>query len=153
MTSDKEYKQKSLFDHLNQIKTEKRIDYYDLLNEDEQKNFNQYLILIGLSMDKECIEEVSFISKYLYIVPNKQFYKICCDLIPYSKSFNKWIKSKKNKFDNKLLNLISKYYEISLNDSIEYCELMFNTNNLDKIENILSKFGLADKDIKKMLIL
>lgn len=151
MSNDSNYKSKSLFDHINEIKTQKRNDYYDLLNEQEKKNFNQYLILIGLSMNKNCIEEVSLIFKYINIIPNKQFYKICCDIIPYNNSFNKWIKSKKNKYNDELLILISKYYEISLNDASEYCDLMVNTNNTIEIKNILYKFGLNDKDIKKIL--
>lgn len=151
MSFNKDYKQKSLFDHINQIKTEKRNDYYDNLSDEEKKNFNQYLILVGLSMDKEYINEISIISKYLNIIPNKQFYKICCDIIPYNKNFNKWIKSKKLNINNEALKFISKYYEISLSNAYDYYNLMLSTNNLNEIKNILSKYGLTDKQIKKML--
>ena len=99
-----ESKGKSLFDHLNEIREGKSVDYYDSLTEQEKKTFNQYVILMGLSMDKECIEEVSYISKYLNLIPDKQFYKVCCDIIPYGKKFSKWIKSSKVKFDKEIIN-------------------------------------------------
>lgn len=150
MNLHKDYKQKTLFDHINQIKTEKSNDYYDNLSESEKKNFNQYLILIGLSMDKECINEISIISKYLNIIPNREFYKVCCDIIPYNKNFNRWIKSKKININDEILKFISKYYEISLSDACDYYHLMANSNNLNEVKNILSKYGLSDKEIKKI---
>lgn len=144
------YAQKTLFDHINQIKTEKNINYYDSLNDVEKKNFNQYLILTGLSMNAKYIDEVSIISKYINIIPNKQFYKVCCDIIPYDKMFNKWIKSKKRKFNIELINYISRYYEVGMADATEYCELMFD-KNINNIKLILYKFGLTDKKIKEIL--
>jgi len=78
-----EIKSKSLFDHINEIREGKSENYYDELTEGEKKSFSQFVILIGLSMDKDCIDEIAVISKYVNIIPNKQFYKVCCVIIPY----------------------------------------------------------------------
>lgn len=147
-----EYKQKTLFDHINQIKTEKNINYYNNLNEIDKKNFNQYLILTGLSMNENYIDEISYILKYVNTIPNIQFYKMCCDIIPYDKTFSKWIKSKKIKFNFELINYISKYYEIGIDDATEYCQIMYN-KNIDELKLILQKFGLDDKKIKQLLVI
>jgi len=147
-----EIKSKSLFDHLSEIRERKNPDYYDNLTEGEKKTFNQYVILMGLGMDKDCIDEVSYISKYFNIVPDKQFYKICCDIIPYGKKFCKWIKNSKEKINKDLIDKISLYYEIGKDDAIEYCELMFNSETgLKAIVDILTKYGLTEKEIKVIL--
>jgi Bacteriophage clamp loader A subunit len=143
-----EIKNKGLFDHLNEIREGKSADYYNNLTEQEKKTFNQYVILMGLSMDKECIEEVSYISKYLNLMPDKQFYKVCCDIIPYGKKFSKWIKSSKVKFDKEIINKLSIYYKIGGDEANEYCEILVQN---DKLLEILSKFGMTEKEVKKLL--
>jgi hypothetical protein len=145
-----EIKQKGLFDHLNQIRGLKNPDYYDSLTEHEKKTFNQYVILMGLSMDKECIEEMSYLSKYLNIIPNRQFYRVCCDMVPYGKKFGKWIKNSKVKLNKELVTKIAEYFEIGISDARDYCEIMIESN-VDELKAILSKFGLSEKEIKGLL--
>jgi hypothetical protein len=147
-----EIKSKSLFDHINEIRENKTPDYYDNLTEEEQNQFNQFVILMGLSMDRDCINEIAIISKYLNIIPNKQFYKVCCDIIPRGKKYCKWIKNKKDKLDKELINILSLYYEIGKNDAIEYCEILMNSDNgIFDLTNILTKYGKSDKEIKAIL--
>jgi hypothetical protein len=144
-------KYKSLFDHLNEICEGKRDDYYDNLLDIEKKNFNQYIILIGLSMNKDCIDEISYISKYTGIIPDKQFYKVCCDLLPLGKKFSKWIKNV-NSVNKELIAIVSLFYEIGKNDAIEYCDVMCNTElGILEITNILNKYGKTAKEIKEIL--
>jgi hypothetical protein len=139
---------KSLFDHLNQIREEKNPEYYMLLTEQEKKSFNQYMILMGLSMDSNCIEEISVISKYLELIPNNQFYKVCCDIIPRGRKFSKWIKRTKGIVDIEILRKISQYYEVSISIAREYYEVLAG---VDGISKILSKYGLTEKEIKTLL--
>lgn len=149
---ENEVKPKSLFDHLNEIRDKKRTNYYDDLTEQERKAFNQYVILMGLSMDKECISEISFLSKYLNLIPDKQFYKVCCDVIPYGKKFNKWIKNSKDKVNKEVLEKISSYYTIGTSDAKEYYYVMLNCEGgMNEVKNILSKYGLSDKQIKGLM--
>jgi hypothetical protein len=144
-------KYKSLFDHLNEICEGKRDDYYDNLLDIEKKNFNQYIILIGLSMNKDCIDEISYISKYTGIIPDKQFYKVCCDLLPLGKKFSKWIKNV-NSVNKELIAIVSLFYEIGKSDAIEYCDVMCNTElGILEITNILNKYGKTAKEIKEIL--
>jgi len=144
-------KLKSLFDHLNQIRMDKSPDYYDNLTDVEKKGFNQYVILMGLSMDKSCIEEVSLLSKYLNIIPDRQFYKVCCDLIPTTKKFSKWIKNTTDKANSELVEYIAKYFEVGITDAKNYCNRMIETGNENEIVSILEKYGLTEKEIKGLL--
>jgi hypothetical protein len=147
-----EIKSKSLFDHINEIREGKSENYYDELTEGEKKSFSQFVILIGLSMDKDCIDEIAVISKYVNIIPNKQFYKVCCDIIPYGKKFCKWIKNSKHKINKELIDTISLYYEIGTDEASEYCELMMiEESGITEICNILTKYGKSDKEIKAIL--
>lgn len=146
----KEIKSKSLFDHINQIKRDKNPNYYDELTDQEIKGFNQYVILMGLSMNRECIDEVSYLSKYLNIIPNKQFYKMCCDVIPYDKKFHKWIKNTNEKINNEIVEKVAQYHEVGWEDARQYCDVLIDSN-IDELKNILSKFGLNDKEIKGLL--
>ena len=148
-----ELKPRSLFDHLSEIRETKNEDYYDSLSDEEKKSFNQYVILIGLSMDKECVDITALLSKYLNIIPDKQFYKVCCDLIPLGKKYSKWTKSTKDKINKEIVDKVALYYEVGKSDAVEYCECMFNSGDigLTEMKNILSKYGMTEKEIKGIL--
>ncbi len=142
-------KSKTLFDHLNQIRYDKDINYYDNLNDQEKKDYNQYMILMGLSMDKSCIEDISYISKYINIIPNSAFYKMCCELIPKRKVYCKWIKSSKGNINIEILRRISQYYDVSIRTSWEYYEVLLSIGGIESIRIFLRKYGLTDKEIKE----
>lgn len=148
-----EQKPKSLFDHLSEIREHKSEDYYDLLTDEEKKSFNQYIILIGLSMDKECIDITALLSKYLNIIPDREFYKVCCDLIPLGRKYSKWVKSGKDKINKELVDKVALYYEVGKADAVEYCECMYNSGEagMANIKSILSKYGMTEKEIKGIL--
>jgi len=151
MAKKSEDKSKSLFDHLNQIRFGKDPNYYNELTESEKKGFSQFIILTGLSMDKTCIEEVSTISKYLNLIPNEHFYKLCCALIPSNQKFSKWIKNNTSKINSEVTEYVAKYYEIGKDDAHDYCELMMDCEEKTELINILSKYGLSEKEIKGLL--
>jgi Bacteriophage clamp loader A subunit len=145
-------KNKTLFDHINHIRETKKDSYYEDLNEQEKKQFNKYTLIIGLSMDKDSIENVSFISKYFDSIPNKNFYKVCCDLVPKGKKYCKWIKSTKSKINNDLLNLISNHFKISKQESSEYCKILYEKEyGLEYLTDLCKKYGKNEKEIEKLL--
>jgi predicted RNA-binding protein len=45
-----------VFDHIKHIRESKLPDYYESLTEEDQKTFNKYVILMGLSMDQSAIQ-------------------------------------------------------------------------------------------------
>lgn len=143
---------KTVFDHIKEIKGNKSIDYYKKLSDADIKNFNKYVILMGLSMDHEAIINVNFISKYMDLLPNEAFYRICCDLTPKSYKYAKWIKSTKQQFSKKLLSILANYFKISKSAAHDYCITYFkNEVNMKELITILSEHGISDENIEKLL--
>lgn len=144
-------KSRSLFDHINQIRWEKNPAYFGELSEKERKSFNQYIVLLGLSMDSDCIDEVSYLSKYMELIPDAQFYKVCCDIIPKSRKYCKWIKSLKYDRNPEITKKISQYYKVGLDIARQYYDVMIESSGNVEIAKILSKYGLSEKEIDKLL--
>ena len=143
---------KTIFDHIKQIKSGKQSEYYDNLNDASRKTFVKYIIMMGLSMDKNAIEGISFISKYFEVLPDKQFYQVCCDVVPHSYKYDKWIKSSKPKFNVKLLTILANNYNISKYDAYDYCNYYFsNESTVSELIELLSRRGLDDKEIETLL--
>lgn len=107
---------------------------------------------MGLSMDQNAIDGVSYVSKYLDILPPNAFYKVCCDVTPKSNRFCKWIKSSKQKYSKKLINIIASYYQIGKADAYDYCGVFFkNETQLENLVNLCSSMGYNESEIEKML--
>ena len=145
-------KNKSLFDHINHIREVKSHDYYDNLMEVEKKNFSKYTLMMGLSMDVASIDSMSYLSKYFEVIPPKQFYTACCDLTPTGKKYCKWIKSNDIKFNNELLELLSKHFEIGMDEIKDYCKILIkNDSGISYLHEICKKYGKSDKEIEKLI--
>ena len=145
-------KPKTVFDHIKHIRESKSPDYYQSLTDADQKTFNKYVILMGLSMDQSAIEGVSYISKYLDILPPNAFYKVCCDVTPQSTRFCKWVKSSKPKYSKRLIEVIASYYKISKIDAYDYCASFFrDETQLTNLINLCSSVGFSESQIEKML--
>lgn len=107
---------------------------------------------MGLSMDQNAIEGVSYISKYLDVLPPNAFYKVCCDVTPKSTRFCKWIKSSKQKHSKKLIETIASYYKISKSDAYDYCTSFFkDEKQLTNLVNLCASVGYSESEIEKML--
>ena len=136
-------KNKTVFDHIKHIRESKTPDYYQSLNESEKMTFNKYVILMGLSMDQNAIDGISYVSKYLDILPPNAFYKVCCDVSPKSTKFCRWIKSSKQKYSKKLIEIIASYYKISKIDAYDYCISFFRDDTqLTNLINLLSIYNI-----------
>lgn len=145
-------KTKTVFDHIKHIRESKTPNYYISLNENDQKTFNKYVILMGLSMDINAINNISCISKYIDILPSNAFYKACCELTPTSNKYYKWIKSSKYKFSKKLLEIVSDYYKISKNDAYEYClSFVKDEVSLTYLISLCMSVGYSESQVEKML--
>lgn len=143
---------KTVFDHIKQIKESKTPDYYANLNEADQKTFNKYVILMGLSMDQNAIESISSIAKYIDVLPPSAFYKLTCDVVPQTTRYSKWIKSSKMKISKKLLDIVASYYKIGRADAYDYCLSFFkNETALQQLINLCSSMGYEERQIEKML--
>lgn len=145
-------KAKTVFDHIKHIREAKTANYFTSLSETDQKTFNKYVILMGLSMDQNAIDGISYVSKYLDILPANAFYKVCCDVTPKSNRFCKWIKSSNPKYSKKLIGIIASYYKISKSEAYDYCSTFFkNESQLENLINLCSNMGYNESEIEKML--
>ena len=144
-------KSKGLFDHINHIREVKSPDYYDKLTVEEKKSFNKYVLLMGLSMDQSCIEEIAYISKYFDSMPDRLFYTVCCDVVPHGRKFCKWIKASKKSINKELIQLVATHYQISKSDAYDYCVMMIkNEKGLTDLINVCKLYGKTEKELEKL---
>jgi hypothetical protein len=122
------------------------------LTDVEKKGFSKYTLLMGLSMDVSSIDTMAYLSKYLEVIPDKQFYTACCDLTPAGKKYCKWIKSNGVKFNNELLELLSSHLQIGMDEIKDYCKMLFkDERGISYINDICKKYGKTDKEIERLL--
>lgn len=78
----------------------------------------------------------------------KDVYKLYLDVLPKKKSFDKYIKGKgSDKYNDKVLQYLSKYFEVSEREVKDYLEIL----SKDEVIEIIQKFGVESKEIKKWL--
>ena len=99
-----------------------------------------------LSMNKNYLELVNYIQT-IPITEKEKYYAIYCDLIPKNKIWNKYIKSGSTSKNKELINYMTLYFECSSKEVDEYLDLL----SKEQIKDILSDFGIEDKEIKKLL--
>lgn len=144
-----------LFDHIKHVRTVQDPDYFKSLTDLDKKSFNHFMILKALSMNPDILEEVSTLFKYFDKIPSPQFYQLMIGgIIPpdHPKKFYPWVKSKKKPFSDKLIELISTYFEISSKEAIENATLLSSTEKgrLELVE-ICKNYGLTEKEIESAL--
>ena len=140
-------KPKTIFDHLAGI-TFKKTKWEDL-TEADQKSFSPYLINRWLSMNINYIELVDMFQQYTIGPLNKKHvYQLYFDFLPKQKSFNKYIKGKKqDKYNKELVKLIADHYQVARIEAEEYISLLEQS----EISSLLKKYGKTDKEIKGLL--
>jgi len=144
-------KNKTLFDHVNQIRNVKNPKYFDSLSEGDKKSFNHYMICRFLSMDSSCITEVSYLTKIFDKMDSKSFYKVACALVNPVK-FTPYVKSKNKKFNNQLVDYVSMKYGVSKLEANDYCKVLTSIENgLESLVEICKGYGLSDKETEKIL--
>ena len=145
-------KNRGLFDHVKHIREIQDPNYFDSLNDEERKSFNKFMLLRALSMDSSVVEDVSYVSKYFSVIPEKQFYQLLIAVIPKSRKFSPWIKSKKSKINEDLLDVLTKHYEIGKAEIEDYCEILFkDETGISSIVDICKLYGKTDKEIEKIM--
>ena len=114
----------TIFDWVNQILVHKKP--WDSFTVEEQKKFSPFIINRFLSMDKELIEIVNMFQPYaIGTLEPKDVYEFYRNLFPKGKRYNKYIKGKRDKkYDKELLELVSKHFEVSKNESKSYIDLL-----------------------------
>lgn len=124
-----ELKKLSLFDFVNDIRKYKK----GTLLEDESNVsvFNSFMILKALSAKENDVIICNYLNKYINTLSKEQMYKSLLLLIDKDYDFYK-MTGKSEKDDD--LQYISKYFDCSIKESIEY-KKMFGQEWSDKIKN------------------
>ena len=137
----------TIFDHLANITWKKTP--WNKLDEASQKTFSPYLINRWLSMNPDYIEIVDMFQQYtIGPLSKKHVYQLYFDFLPKQKSFNKYIKGKKqDKYNKELVKLIAGHYQIAKIEAEEYIGLL----EKDNLVSIIKKYGKTDKEIKGLL--
>ena len=145
-------KPKTLFDHLNEVYFGQRKNYFSLLSDADKKTWSNYMVNRFLSMEESYIEIINYFQKYSSILKSENYYKLLISAIPKRKLYNKYIKGVSDeKYESWLLDIFSRYYEISSNESCEYIDLCKKSKEgVDHIKLVCKKFGKTEKEIKKL---
>ena len=135
----------TLFDWLNQILLHKKD--WEEFEESEKKTFNTFMINRFLSMSSDFIDAVNICQEYTYKMEDKDVYNLYKNLFPKQKKFLRYVKGKKEKYSKKLLEFLSKHFEISHREVIDYIEIL----DKEELQLIFKEYGKNKKQIKEMM--
>ena len=139
-------KSKNLFDHIKQITDVQNQNYWDNITEGDKKSWNNYMVHRFLSMKPEWIEVVNEIQQYWELKP-KSVYQFYTNVIPKGRTFLRYTKSKsKSKIESWAMDILCDYFE----DSSENIEKTLDIMGKDVVYSIISKYGVDEKQLKKI---
>ena len=140
-------KAKTIFEHLSGIK-EKKVKWNSLSDMDK-KTFSPFIINRWLSMNLDLLPIVNVLQKYtIGLLSARDVYKVYYDFLPKRKTFDKYIKGKKEgKYNKEMLSHLSDWYGVSQREVIDYLDIL----SKDDVIKILMKYGLTEKESKKLL--
>ena len=144
-------KNKGLFDHVKHIRQVQSPDYYDSLNENEQKSFSKYMILRVLSMDPNVIEEISLISKYMEVLPEKQMYTLLIQCLPKDFKFYPYVKKSTKDLNQTIIDCICKKFNVGSRDSKDYYNLLISTEvGIIELQLLVAGFGYSQTEVEEL---
>lgn len=149
MTTEKK-NSKSLFDFVNAIQSDQRIEFFDNLTEEELKLYkhSRYMINRFISMNPNYAPVVNAIQKYTGMT-DRAHYLFLTKMLPKKKQYNKYIKgSKDDAYADWMIDVIVKKYNVSKKEAIEYLEI-YHVQNKSELRSIFEAYGVDPKLIKK----
>jgi hypothetical protein len=116
------------------------------ISEESWDKWNSYMIHRYVSMNINYVELANYVQTLPY--ENKQqTYTIYREMIPKTKVFLKYIKSRNKKQNTTLVEYVAKHFECSLGEAEEYIDILREAGT----RSILYRMGLEDKEIEKLL--
>ena len=116
------------------------------ISEESWDKWNSYMIHRYVSMDIRFVELTNYVQTLPY--ENKQqTYTIYREMIPKTKVFLKYIKSRNKKQPATLVEYVAKHFECGLGEAEEYIDILRESGT----RSILYRMGLEDKEIEKLL--
>ena len=135
---------KNIFEWLNEITLYKTP--VEEISEESWNVWNSWLVHKYVSMDIRYVELANYVQTLPY--ENKQqTYIIYREMIPKTKVFLKYIKSRNKKQPATLVEYVAKHFECSLGEAEEYIDILREAGT----RNVLYRMGIEDKEIEKLL--
>jgi hypothetical protein len=135
---------KNVFDWLKEINSTK--SHPDTFTNQDWDIWNSYMVHRFLSMNPEYIELVNEVQS-LPPSNKKQIYSIYREYIPKNNKWSKYVKSSSKEFDKDLILQLKKHFNVSTREIKDYLKIL----DKKEVQSILSKQGLEEKEIKKLL--
>jgi hypothetical protein len=134
----------NVFDWLKEINT-KKTHSNEFTNQDWD-TWNSYMVHRFLSMNPDFTELVNEV-QILPPTSKKQIYSIYREYIPKNNKWSKYVKSSTKDPDKDLVEYLKNYFKVSTREIKDYLKIL----DKKEIQSILSKQGLEEKEIKKLL--
>jgi hypothetical protein len=142
-----DHKPKSLFDHINALYEDQRITYFEDLTDSDKKSYDRYMINRFLSMNPNQLPYVNHLQKYS--VDPKTHYLFFSQVLPRGKQYNKYIKkTKEEKYEGWLVDIIVRCYNVSKNEAIDYLDIFYKQDK-EALKQLCQLYGVEDKQLKK----
>lgn len=139
--------EKTLFNHVDAIYVDQRLDYFATLSGADRKTYSPYMVNRFISMNPHQLPLVDEIQKYT--IPQETHYLFYATTVPRGKQFNKYIKNRKDiKHEPWLVELVAKHYGVSRLEAVTYINL-FLEKDKEALKNICRKYGIEESVIKK----
>ena len=135
---------KNVFDWLKEINSTK--SHPDAFTNQDWDIWNSYMVHRFLSMNPDYIELVNEVQS-LPPSNKKQIYSIYREYIPKNNKWSKYVKSSSKEFDKDLVLQLKKHFNVSAREIKDYLKIL----DKKEVQSILSKQGLEEKEIKKLL--
>lgn len=135
---------KNVFDWLKEINSTK--SHPDTFTNQDWDIWNSYMVHRFLSMNPDYIELVNEVQA-LPPSNKKQIYSIYREYIPKNNKWSKYVKSNSKEFDKDLILQLKKHFNVSIREIKDYLKIL----DKKEVQSILSKQGLEEKEIKKLL--
>jgi hypothetical protein len=124
---------------------------WETFDEIEQKQFAPFIILKWLSMSQDLTPYISLIIKYtIGVLDAQQIYMFLYHLLPKQKFYYNYVKkTKSEKYNKELMDIFVNEYQISRREVADYLD--FYKSNKEHIRKVVSKYGLTEKEVDKLL--
>jgi hypothetical protein len=143
---------KTLFDHINAVSKDQKVDYWKTLSDGDKKTWSNFMILRFLSMNQDFIELIADLQPLIQELKPEYLYKVLIEVIPKGKYYFKYIKGKnEDKYEKWVVSLVSKYYEVSMDEATEYVHILYQSKEGKvHLKGLLESYGSETKEINKL---
>ena len=142
-------KKKSLFDHIKEITSVQKSDYWEKISEEDKRTWSNYMVHRFLSMKMEWVELVNELQKYN--LKPKDLYKLYTNVLPKGKQWLRYTKGR-NQMEHPqwLINLVAVHMKSSKKEAYDAVEMyMLTEGGMLELGEICRKYGVEPKMIEK----